>query len=58
MRAEWQVQGRRYTMLARDMNRERFTAIASALHDVSGQRAPAGAMLLAGLEASRLPCTA
>lgn len=58
LRAEWQVQGRRYTMLARDMNRERFTAIATALHDVSDARAPAGAMLLAGLEASRLPCTA
>lgn len=58
LRAEWQVKGRRYTMLARDMNRERFTAIAAALHDVSGARAPAGAMLLAGLEASRLPCTA
>lgn len=58
LRAEWQVQGRAYAMFARDMNRSRFIAIATALHDVSRERRVAGEMLLAGLEASRLPCTA
>ncbi|MCC5987144.1 MAG: hypothetical protein JJT95_05630 [Pararhodobacter sp.] len=58
LRAEWRVQGRAYEMLARDMSRTRFIAIATALHDVSRERRVAGERLLAGLEASRLPCTA
>ena len=56
--ARWQVHGFAYSLVARNMDRERFVTIAAAAHDVTHARAPAGAALIASLQAARQRCSA
>ncbi|MCC5969314.1 MAG: hypothetical protein JJU15_05155 [Pararhodobacter sp.] len=55
--ARWQMHGFGYTMVARDMDRARFTTIAAAVLDVTRIRAPVGEAIVASLRAARQRCT-
>ncbi|MFN3954811.1 MAG: anti-sigma factor family protein [Pararhodobacter sp.] len=56
--ARWQVHGFGYTLVARQMDRDRFITIAAAVHDVTRQRAPAAPAVIASLQAARQRCSA
>ena len=54
--ARWQMRGFGYTVIARAMDRDRFTTIAAAVLDVTRARQPAGEAILASLRAARQRC--
>jgi len=56
--ARWQMHGFGYAMIARNMDRNRFTTIAAAVLDVTRIRQPANEAIVASLRAARQRCTA
>ncbi|KPQ07186.1 MAG: hypothetical protein HLUCCA12_07445 [Rhodobacteraceae bacterium HLUCCA12] len=55
--ARWQMHGFGYTMVARNMDRQRFTTIAAAVLDVTRIRQPVEGAIIASLRAARQRCT-
>jgi len=54
--ASWALEGRRYAMVARNMDSTRFATISAVVHEASRDRGAVDALALVSLQQARQPC--